>query len=164
MGESVVRTADLKDRQGVQCVMETTTLASSSADPAAIDAAAKAGLARGTKVNTKLAKVGQALGKALTSELMSGQATHSRQLAKWQQEYQGLMSRKQDKFEEPEPAEAILAEADSILEEISGLFPSIAGAPKKAAAKEKAAPKPAPKRKSEDEGGEGKALKAIKAD
>eukprot|EP00971_Amphidinium_carterae_P095868 1897348-Amphidinium_carterae.1 len=87
MAELVVRTSDLKDKQGVQCVMDTTAPEAAEACPASAEVAAKVALARGAKVNAKLAEVGQALGKTLTSELMSGQATHSKQLGKWQQEY-----------------------------------------------------------------------------
>eukprot|EP00971_Amphidinium_carterae_P237677 4718439-Amphidinium_carterae.1 len=133
MAESGVRTSDPKDKQGVQCVIDTTAPDAAEDCPADADAAAKAGLASGTKMTAKLAKVGQSLGKALTAALMSGQATHSKQLGKWQQEYQVPMSKKQDKFEDAEDAEAILAEGRLH----PGFFPSIAAAPEKAASKRK---------------------------
>eukprot|EP00971_Amphidinium_carterae_P344416 6484821-Amphidinium_carterae.1 len=89
MAESVVRTSDLKDTQGVKCVMDTSSaLEAPEACPVSTDVAVKAALARGTKVTSKLTKVGQSLGRALTSQLMAGQTTHTRQLAKWQEDYQ----------------------------------------------------------------------------
>eukprot|EP00971_Amphidinium_carterae_P311357 6188431-Amphidinium_carterae.1 len=89
MEETVKRSSDLRDRQGLQMVMETPGKEGEPvADGEGGQAASKAGMARGTKVACKLSKLGQALGKALTQELMSGQDTHKKDLDKLQRSYQ----------------------------------------------------------------------------
>eukprot|EP00971_Amphidinium_carterae_P027540 542541-Amphidinium_carterae.1 len=100
-------------------------------------------LMRATRVSTKLAKVGQALGKALTAELVSGENLHAKELQRLQLGYKALIAKKADRFDEAAEADAILQDADAILSTLSSLFPSI----------------PAPIKKEGKGSGDGKNLK-----